>query len=61
MLEAVVMAHVVKMSAEVVEAVVMVHQFLLVMLPILFQTSNKCRLHNCILKTLHNQGRFRLL
>ena len=58
-MEEVVIAHVVKMVAEVVEVVVVAHQFLMGMVPLIFQTGNKCRLNNGRGKNSHNQGRCR--
>ena len=60
MVDAVVMSHVVKIVAEVMEAVVVAHQFSMVMVPIIFQTGKKCRLHNGRCKTFRKQGRFRV-
>ena len=50
------MAHVAKMAAEVIEAVVAEHQFEKGMLPIISQTGKKCRINNGRYTNFYNQG-----
>ena len=57
MVDAILVAHMMKMMVEVVETVVTAHQFEMVVVSLLFQKGNKFILHNGICTTFHNQVR----